>query len=53
VDVDAVHERAGYLRDVALDHGRSALAVAGAVVVESAGAGILSLLKSVPIADTR
>ena len=40
VDVDAVHERAGNFGDVALDHRSGALAVAGAVVVETAGAGI-------------
>jgi hypothetical protein len=40
VDIDAVHERAGDFRDVALDHGSGAVAFATAVVVEAAGAGI-------------
>jgi hypothetical protein len=40
MDIDAVHERTGDFRDVALDHGRGALAVAGAVVVETAGARV-------------
>jgi hypothetical protein len=40
VDVDAVHERAGDFRDVALDHRGCALALAGAEVAEAAGTGI-------------
>ena len=40
VNVDAIHERTGNLGDVALDHRRGALAIAGAVIVESARAGI-------------
>jgi hypothetical protein len=40
MNVNAVHEWAGDLRHVALDHRRSALAVAGAVVMESAGARV-------------
>jgi hypothetical protein len=46
VDIDAVHQRARDFGDVALDHGGGALAVASAVVVESAGLRVLSLLKN-------
>src|SRR5450432_2294065 len=40
VDVDAVEERAGDFGDVALDHGRGAVALAGGVAEVAAGAGI-------------
>jgi hypothetical protein len=40
VDVDAVEQRAGDFGHVALDHGRSAHALAGFVVEVAAGAGI-------------
>ena len=46
MDVGAVHEWAGNLRNVALDHRGRALAVAGTVIVESAGLRVLSLLKN-------
>src|SRR5271157_4212790 len=40
VNVDAVEKRAGDLGHVTLNHGRGALALAGLVVEEAAGAGI-------------
>jgi hypothetical protein len=40
VNVDAIHERPGNLRNVALDHGRRAVAFTGAVVVKAARTGI-------------
>src|SRR6202034_1123617 len=40
VNIDAVHQRPGDFRDIALDHRSRALAVAGAVIVKAAGTGI-------------
>ena len=40
MDIDAVEQWAGDLGDVALDHGRSAAALAGAVIEVAAGARI-------------
>jgi hypothetical protein len=46
MDIDAVHEPPEISGNVALDHRGARQAVARAVVVESAGLRVLSLLKS-------
>src|SRR3981189_845980 len=40
VDINPIEQRAGYLRDIPLDHGRSAVALASWIAKISAGAGI-------------
>ena len=40
MNIDAVHQRSGDLRDIALDHGRRAVALAGFVITKTAGTRI-------------